>query len=294
METIIKINNLNINSFVEGKGQPIVFIHGLGGSINNWQYTFPYFLEKGYQVLALDLPGYWKSSKPRIKYTIPFYANIVKDFINYHNLKQFPIIVGNSMGGHIGIYFAAKYKSRLKALVLVDSSGLNELNPFEGFLINMTFDKNNIGTILKYMIDFFSRNIFYDPNNPGSKSFIDEQKIISEMDDYSDYCHAIEESVDSMLNYPIKDILTEIKVPVKIIWGSNDRLVPVFYAHRFHNLIPGSKLRIIEKCGHVPELEKPDIFNQILHEYIEANNLKTEKNSFSLIDKFKKLFYKYN
>ena len=109
------------------------------------------------------------------------------------------------MGGQISSYFAAKYKSRLKALILVDSSGLNEMNLFQEVLIHFTFEKNNIAQILKYMIDIFSFNIFNNPKHPNAQTFIEEQKEMSKEEHYHGYCYALNQSTKAMMNAGLKD-----------------------------------------------------------------------------------------
>jgi len=283
MENEWKVHKeLNINYIIKGKGQPLLFIHGLAGSLNNWDEAYLFFTELGFQVIGLDLPGYGRSSKPRVEFSIPYYAELIKDFIIMLKLKEKPILIGNSMGGHIGVYYAAKYKSRLKALVLVDSSGLNEMNILQELLVKFTFDQNHIGTLLKHMTDLSTLNVFYDSKSPYAKIFVDEQKEMALRSDYPDYCFALEQSTKAMMKYPVKDILTEIHVPVLIIWGENDRLIPSYYASQFHQGLPESELHIINKCGHMPEMETPKEFNQILHQFILGNNLhlKTKRSFF--------------
>lgn len=287
----IKINSdINLHYYREGKGQPLLFIHGLGGSLNNWTYCYPFFLEKGFEVVGLDLPGYGKSSKPLFPISIADYASILRDFIQGLNLSVPPILIGNSMGGHISSYFAAKYKSRLRALVLIDSSGLNELNLIEEFFVNLAFDKKNIANILRYMIDIFSVNLFHDPTNPNNYSFIEEQKEMAKQSDYPQYCYALENSTKAMLETPLKDILTEIKVPTTIIWGENDRLIPTFYAKKFKNYLPDAPLYFINRCGHIVPLEKPDELNLLILSFLSELNLtvpeqQKKKSLFSLFKK---------
>jgi len=291
MEEIIRLHQkLTIHYFREGKGQPLVFIHGLGGSLNNWKDSYDFFLEKGFQVIGLDLPGYGKSFKPKSKMGIPYYGQVLKDFIQFLKLKELPVLVGNSMGGHIGIYYAAKYKSRLKGLVLVNSSGLNEMNFLQELLVNFTFEQSRIGAILKHLTDLSTLNLFYDISCPNARVFVEEQKEMSKRQDYPLYCYALEESTQAMMNYPVKDILSEIKVPSLILWGENDRLIPSFYSEQFHKGLQGSTLHYIKKCGHIPEMEKPEVFNSLLLEWILGSNLQNSRSGGSLIGKLFKYF----
>ncbi len=271
-KTYLHNDELKIHYYIKGKGQPLIFIHGLAASLNNWIYSYPYFSKKGYQVIGIDLPGYGNSDKPERFFSIPDYAEIIKEFILHLNLEKEPILIGNSMGGHISVYFAAKYKSRLRGLVIVDSSGLNEMGLFESFFVNFTFDKNNIGNILKYTIDIFSGHLFHNPNKDSTKVFNEELKKMSKRDDYTGYCHALDNSTKAMMKFPVKDLLTEIQVPVQIIWGKNDTVTPPNVAEEFHELLPDSDLYWIDKCGHAPMMEHPEEFNECLQNWLTKRN----------------------
>lgn len=254
-------------------GTPLIFLHGLGGSLENWIYSLDFFSSKGYDVIAVDLPGYGNSSKKRMPYSIAFYAEVIKNFIEKINLEEAPILVGNSMGAHIASYFAAKYKSRLKALIVVDGSGLNEMNYLEETFLRFAFDENRIAQVLHYMVDIFALSIFYDPSCEGAKEFISQQRKQFDRDDFKDYCFSLEKSAEAMIKQPMKDLLGEIKVETLVIWGTNDRLVPDLYAYEYGNLIPKSEIHKIERCGHIPQMENPDDFNKIVLNFILSSHL---------------------
>lgn len=263
------IDDISVCFYKEGEGTPLIFIHGLGGTLNHWTDSYKFFSSQGFQVIGLDLPGYGKSDKPKIEYTIAFYADFLKKFIENFKLKEKPILIGNSMGGHIASYFAIHYPEDLQGLLILDGSGLNELNLLEELTVQLTFRQQHIGRILRYMIDIFAVNVFYRSTSKGALKFIKEQKEMATREDHPAYCHALEKSTKAMMLSPLKDLLSNIQVPTQIVWGSHDRLIPSFYAQKFKDLISHSDLTIIKQCGHVPQLEKPDEFNEILLTFLK-------------------------
>jgi len=105
-----------------GEGQAIVILHGLMGALSNFDSTFNYFSNKGYKVLIPELPLY---SLPLLRTNVKNLAKFLKYFIEYKKLGKV-VILGNSLGGHIGLYFTKHYPEKVEALVLTGSSGLYE------------------------------------------------------------------------------------------------------------------------------------------------------------------------
>lgn len=270
-DAYLTIDGIAVRYRREGRGFPLIFIHGLGGSLEHWRDSYRFFAPLGLEVIGLDLPGYGRSEKPAIEYSIPYYARFVLDFIQSLKLKEKPVLVGNSMGAHIASYFAARYPESLQGLLILDGSGLNELNLLEDLVVQMTFHQKHIGKLLKYMADIFAVNVFYNPSCPGALRFIQEQKEMAVREDYSLYCHALEKSTRAMVQSPLKELLPAIQVPTRIVWGSHDRLVPSFYAKKFQELIPQAGLFMISRCGHVPQMEKPEEFNAILLDFLKTS-----------------------
>jgi len=291
MGKFLKIKKYDIKVHYEdyGKGQGLIFVHGLGGSLNNFKESYTFFKDKGYRAIGIDLPGYGKSDKPFIDYSIEYYAKILLEFVVSLDLPDYPILIGNSMGGHISSFYAAKYKSRLKGLVLVNGSGLNNPNFIEEILLNIAFDKNNLDKLFKYLINIFPITLFHNPRHENAKYFANEQVEYHNSKEYKEYCHALERSVKAMIERPLDDLLEEIDVPTLIIWGLNDKFISPYYANKFHEKIKNSKLVKINEAGHLPQLEKPKEFNNLLLDFLDNNNFKKNysfiSRVFSLIKK---------
>ncbi len=281
-EKYIKIDGVKICYTDEGKGLPILFIHGLGGNLLHYKMNIPYF-KANHRVIALDLPGYGKSDKPKLDDAIPYYVKLIKKFIDKLNINEV-ILAGNSMGGHISCIFAAKYKKSTKGLILIDSAGLNELNILEDFFISNLFSETFLTNTPSFIMETTLKHNFYHARDEVEE-ILQAQKAMVGATDYEDYCHALEMCAKSMKNNPLDLITKEIICPTIIFWGKNDRLIDVRHADLFHQSIAGSELVIFDYCGHISMLEKHEEFNKDTSDFIAKK--KIEKTSL-----LKKIFKK--
>ncbi len=120
MESFISENGFNFRSV--GEGRPILILHGLMGGLSNFEDVFNFFPEKNYNVIAPELPVY---TSKLLDTNVKFFAKFVNEFVKFKKLKDF-VIVGNSLGGHVGLIYAKLFPIFLKGLVLTGSSGLYE------------------------------------------------------------------------------------------------------------------------------------------------------------------------
>ncbi len=252
----------------KGVGFPMVFIHGMGGDLNNFAYNYKYFKEN-YRVIGLDLPGYGKSGRMRRDYTIDYYANVIEEFLEKIKVSKC-ILIGNSMGGHIATVYALKDQSRVDRLVLVDSAGLTKLAPGVEQMVKYSLNTSMIKMSPKMIVQQGVRNNFHDTELKECKNMIENVESISEnSEEYTEYCHAIKSSMQTMLKERIGAKLYDLKIPVLLIWGKYDCMVPINYAYEFKRKTENSQLVIIDGAGHMPMLEKHKTFNHIVEDFIK-------------------------
>ncbi len=122
-EKFIKFKNYKISLWEDGKGQPVILLHGLGASKEWWKYNFP-FLSKHFKVIVPDIIGFGHSDKPEISYNLDLANNFLNSLIESFNFHKVSLI-GNSMGGLISLYFALNFPDRLNKLVLVSNAGFS-------------------------------------------------------------------------------------------------------------------------------------------------------------------------
>lgn len=267
-EKVADIDGVKVVYIEAGEGPTIIFVHGLGGSISDWRENFEYFSEK-YHVIILDLPGYGKSEKREdIPYGMDYFTEVIAKLMDRKNIEK-ATLVGNSMGGFIAANFALRHPDRLDKLVLVDANGaLNMPRP-----LVKVFEKVSTKTWMKIinerMIDSTPKNVFYSPEFfPYDR--IEETMIIYHSDEFPKWVDAMRRSAISLGNTRIKKRLGEIKTPTLIVWGFNDKLVRLDAARVFNADIPDSMLFIVKECGHMPQLEKPDVFNKAVDIFLHG------------------------
>ena len=239
----------------EGQGEVLLLLHGLMGALSNWEEVIDEFKDQ-YRVIIPILPLY---DLPVLTTGVKTLSKYVHRFIKHMNLSNITLI-GNSLGGHVGLIYTLAHPERLKSLVLTGSSGLYE-NAFGG-----SFPKRENYEFVKERVQY----TFFDPAT-ATKDLVDEVFIL--INDRSKVIRILAMAKSAIRHNMAKD-LNKIKLPVGLIWGKNDKITPPEVAVEFNKLLPDSKLYWIDECGHAPMMEQPVVFNKLLREYLEHLKLK--------------------
>ncbi len=251
---IVLKDNTVVHYLDAGQGPVLVLVHGLGSSSEDWRDSIRY-LARGYRVVALDLPGYGKSDKPRSDYSIEYHVAAVNDFIDALGAGKVAL-AGNSMGGWIAATAALNNPDKISHLVLVDSAGLR-LDKSPPINLNPATKEEERALLLALF---------------ANKSFVTEKLVA----DRWEYRKGIRTTVQATLeSFKTKlplldDRLKNIKVPTLIIWGRDDTLTPLAFAERFAKGIPGSKLIVIDDAGHLPQVEQPKAFYRAVKRFVRS------------------------
>jgi pimeloyl-ACP methyl ester carboxylesterase len=217
-------------------------VHGLGSRAEDWANLSPYLVQAGYRVYVPDLPGYGRSEKPPdFSYSIHDEAVMVVGFLDALGLKQVDL-GGWSMGGGIVQHVAFDHPDRVRKLMLFDAAGLNEPVVFDTRL----FTPENADQLSQF-------EALLSPHPVEAPRFITR--------DILKYFHRnawiIKRAMASILTR--KDatdaILPQLKMPVLIVWGAEDRILPVSQGETMHRLVPQSELDIVPGCGHLAPKE---------------------------------------
>jgi pimeloyl-ACP methyl ester carboxylesterase len=271
------IDNLEIAYIKEGKGkQTIVFIHGLSSNADAWSRNIESLKEK-YTCVALDLPGFGKSSKVAPAYTPTYYADIVVKLIVKLKLKNV-IVAGHSMGGQAAIKLAINHPDKLKKLILIAPAGIEEFNEQQALLMKNAVTADMVSKTTDEQIDRnYQLNFFKLPEE--AQTMISDRKKIKQAADFPEYCDAIVKSIAGMLDNPTQAELNLIAVKTLIVFGENDNLIPNRYLNPnlTTNLVGGiaqekiknSTLHFVSESGHFVQFEKPTEVNRIITTWLE-------------------------
>lgn len=242
-------------SYIEsGEGQPIIILHGLMGGLSNFKGVLEYFPPKGYKVIIPELPVY---SMPIKNTSVKALSEFLNRFIKYKELKDV-ILLGNSLGGHVGLLFARDYPELVKGLALTGSSGLYENNMGDGYPKRGNYD----------YIREKSEAVFYDPK-VATKEIVDE--VFEAVNDRNKLIRTLA-LAKSAIRHNMASELPSMLTPTAIIWGAQDSVTPPNVATEFDKLLPNSTLYWIDHCGHAPMMEHPIQFNKVLDQWLVNAN----------------------
>ena len=234
-----------------GEGTPIIILHGLMGGLSNFHGVAEHFPAKGYKILIPELPIY---DMPMLKTNVKQFAKYVQKFIEFKGLKDV-ILLGNSLGGHIGLLHTKMYPKTMKALVITGSSGLYESAVGDGYPKRGDYE----------FIKKKAQDVFYDPA-VATKEIVDE--VFATVNDRVKLVKTLA-IAKSAIRHNMAQDLPEMSTPTCIIWGENDSVTPPDVADLFHELLPDSDLYWMKECGHAPMMEHPTEFNEILDAWLQ-------------------------
>jgi len=237
----------------EGNGEPLVLLHGLFGALSNFQSLIEYF-RNYYKVIVPMLP---LLEMDILHTSVGGLAKFVNRFLESRQLKDVHLL-GNSLGGHVGLVHILKHPERIRSLILTGSSGLFENG------MGDSYPKRGDYEYIKRKTEL----TFYDPKM-ATKELVDE--VYSITNNRLKVIKIIALAKSAIRNN-LGEELNQIKQPTLLIWGNNDTITPPFVAREFNRLIPNSELYFVDKCGHAPMMEVPDEFNAILHKFLKKHN----------------------
>lgn len=226
----------------------MILLHGLFGQLSNWSSVVAYF-SPDYDVHVPALPIYETAAGDQLSRLTTF----LEEYIAANNLKDV-ILVGNSLGGHVAILYAAKHAHHVKTLVLTGSSGLYENTSMGGFPKRST-------------LEYIRERVAYTFHDPAMASDEMVEEVLTITRD-TRKCLTVLRAAKSAQRHYVADLLPAITSPVLLIWGANDHITPVHVAHEFKEWLPSAQLVVFDDCGHVPMMEKPYEFNQVLAAYL--------------------------
>jgi pimeloyl-ACP methyl ester carboxylesterase len=269
----VTVQDRPVNVIDLGDGPAIVFVHGLSGSWPNWLEQLPVFA-RGHRVIAMDLPGFGHSPMPREPITISAYARILDGLLETLGVSA-ATLVGNSMGGFVSAELAIAYPQRVERLALVSAAGIStyrhrDVERVEPYLRRMA-------PMLAVYTGWTAARSDWVARRPGLRNLA--LGLVTRHPSRLPAPLAAEQlrgtgkpgfmqALRANIDYPVRERLPEIVCPTLIVWGDEDKVIPVGDASVFEELIPDSRKVVFEGTGHMAMLERPAAFNDLLASFL--------------------------
>ncbi|QLL06951.1 alpha/beta fold hydrolase [Mycobacterium vicinigordonae] len=258
----------------EGAGDVLLLIHGIGGSSNNWRAIIP-ALSKKFRVIAPDLLGHGQSDKPRGDYSLGSFAVLLRDFLDALGIPQ-ATIVGHSLGGGIAMQFAHQHRDYCERLILISSGGLGaevsrmlRLASLPGSAMALRLISSKPAIAARKAVTSLR------PTDQSAERVSDHWEAhaaLSNPENRKALLRTLRAVVDRKGQYvcALNRLHCNAAVPVLIISGDQDRVIPVTHAYAAHQAMPHSRLHIIPGAKHHPHMERTETVADLIDDFIDA------------------------
>ena len=269
------MDSLNhLHSLESGAGPPLLLIHGLFDLLETWERLIP-LLSDRFKVYAIDLPGFGKSPLPKAwEESLSGMVEAVVSFLDWKRIEKISI-VGNSMGAGVALGVAGRHPERVERVVLVNPYGF----PSPPLAVEVARSRI-LGKLLPYLLSepalkrcartIFSRSL-HDARlitDALVERVIAPFATLRRRRELFRFLRAI--STEEMRE--IDALLPQIRQPVLILWGEDDRWLPIDHANRLHRQLPDSRLITIPDCGHLPQIDKPEETGKAIISFLEGRS----------------------
>ncbi|OLT32708.1 alpha/beta hydrolase [Rhodococcus sp. BGS-1C] len=265
-----------------GEGPALLLIHGIGDNSETWKEVIPH-LARNYTVIAPDLLGHGSSDKPRADYSVAAYANGMRDLLSVLAIEHVTV-VGHSLGGGVAMQFAYQFPQMVDRLVLVSSGGVTKdvhpllriaSLPLASEVVKLLRLPGAL-PMIRLAGDVIGR-LNHTPLRPGAilHDTPDLIRVLSGLPDptaHEAYLRTLRAVVDwrgQVVTMLDRCYLTE-NLPVLLVWGDQDSVIPVAHAHLAHSAMPGSRLSVFERSGHFPFRDDPIRFLGVLEDFFDS------------------------
>jgi pimeloyl-ACP methyl ester carboxylesterase len=250
-EEFLKVSGLKTRVRRAGAGEPLLLIHGLGAP-QMWQRVIGP-LSASFDLIVPDLPGFGESECPPRPFGDGDYAEVLS-----HLAGGAVHVAGISYGGQIAVAFGRMYPQRLRSLILIASTGLQGSPWFARPDPLWRLAAGAIGGSLlrsRRLLSLLSRRSYYDISNRPERFVDDFLRPMASAEKREAWLQALRNVLTAGPEFGRE--LSRLRQPALIVWGSDDRTLPVKYAYEFHRLLPDAQLSLLPACGHSVPLERP-------------------------------------
>ena len=262
------------------RGAPIILLHGFGASLKHWRNNIT-VLSQAHPVYAIDLLGFGHSQKAYTNYGIELWSELLFDFWSDF-IGQPSFLIGNSIGSLISLNTIVNYPHIAKGLVMLslpDVAGRGEMVPSKLLPLVLTVENLVANPIV-------IRLLFYIARQPNvirfalQRAYIDHRYVDEELVNFisgpprdQGAARALIALTKSMNSFstPVSKLLPQVNIPMLLIWGKSDRLVPPNSAEKLAQINPRINLQLLENIGHCPHDESPETFHNIWEKWLKVN-----------------------
>jgi pimeloyl-ACP methyl ester carboxylesterase len=259
-----------------GSGPVLVLVHGITSSSATWGRVMPY-LARRFTVIAPDLAGHGESAKPKGDYSLGAHASGVRDLLLALGHER-ATLVGHSLGGGIAMQFSYQFPERCERLVLVDSGGLGrEVSlllraatlPGSEFVLPLLAATRvlDVGERVGGLLGRLGLGVGTDVEEMARG-----HSTLSSGDARAAFVHTLRSVVEpGGQRVDASDRLYLAgQLPLLLIWGENDSIIPLAHAKATQEHVPGSRLEVFPRSGHFPQLDEPERFLDVLSDFIDS------------------------
>lgn len=264
-EKEISVYGFKLHYAEAGSGPAVILLHGNGSDWRRWQLTVD-ALATDFHVLALDQIGHGESDKPLANYS----SELLVDFlVGFMQALQIPraTLVGNSMGARVAVATAVHYPSLVERLILVDGAGYRSVGPPTAAQLRV-LQLLNCSTLAEARE--LAKRLYYDDSRVTealvAETYTRRLKVAYTIS-------KLGEATVKGLSGVTEEEMRSITVPTLIVWGKEDEMALLATAERLHKDIAGSQLAVIDQCGHLPQMEKPEEFNQLVRGFLQTGKV---------------------
>jgi 3-oxoadipate enol-lactonase len=258
----IQSNNINVHFEVNGTGQPLLFIHGLGSSARDWELQVQEF-SKNYQVITFDLRGHGQSDKPAGPYSMSIFASDTAGLLKALKVGS-THVVGLSLGGAVAFQLAIDFPALVKTMTIVNSAPemiirtfKDQVGIWQRFVIVQLFGMRRMGEVL-------SKRLFPKAEHASFRPTFVERWAENDT-------RAYQEAMRAMVGWSVTNKLGSIKCPSLIISADQD-YTPVALKEEYTKLIPNAQLIVIPDAHHATPIEQPEKFNAAVADFLAKHN----------------------
>jgi pimeloyl-ACP methyl ester carboxylesterase len=259
---------------VTGSGDPLLLLHGIGRSLEDWDEQHARLFD-GHALHSLDLPGFGWSDPVAGATTLESLADSLPAYLDAAGVTGPVTVVGNSLGGAVAMTLATRHPDRVRALVLADSAGFGRqvtvglrmlaFDPLATLLMRPTPGNSRRST----------RTIFHDPALTTDERVRHAQELSARPNHAATMLDIARDlgtvrGVSARWRRPLVEGVRLSGLPVLAVWGDRDRILPPAHLAAVARELPGARTRLIPDCGHMPQIERPDLFAGLVEDFLAS------------------------